>query len=99
MSRVVNGSPRVSPRSREAVLKAIEELGYAPNRAARQLVTRRTDTVALVVAESDQRLFHEPYFAGIIRGWSSCALTWSFASRPDMILSWDTNRRPVSSSI
>jgi len=68
VSRVVNGSPRVSPQAREAVLRAIEELGYVPNRAARTLVTRRTDTVALVVAESDQRLFGEPYFAGIIRG-------------------------------
>ncbi|MFI0407700.1 LacI family DNA-binding transcriptional regulator [Actinomadura sp. 3N508] len=68
VSRVINGSPRVSPQAREAVLKAIDELGYVPNRAARTLVTRRTDTVALVVAESDQRLFDEPYFAGIIRG-------------------------------
>ncbi|WP_030166676.1 LacI family DNA-binding transcriptional regulator [Spirillospora albida] len=68
VSRVVNGSPRVSARAREAVLRAIEELGYVPNRAARALVTNRTDTVALVVAESDQRLFGEPYFAGIIRG-------------------------------
>ncbi|GGT66346.1 LacI family DNA-binding transcriptional regulator [Actinomadura citrea] len=71
VSRVVNGSPRVSPQAREAVRKAIEELGYVPNRAARTLVTRRTDTVALVVAESDQRLFGEPYFAGIIRGISN----------------------------
>jgi DNA-binding LacI/PurR family transcriptional regulator len=68
---VVNGSPRVSERARQAVLKAIDELGYVPNRAARTLVTRRTDTVALVVAESDQRLFGEPYFAGIIRGISN----------------------------
>ncbi|MBD2899256.1 LacI family DNA-binding transcriptional regulator [Spirillospora sp. NPDC000708] len=71
VSRVVNGSPRVSERARQAVLKAIDELGYVPNRAARTLVTRRTDTVALVVAESDQRLFGEPYFAGIIRGISN----------------------------
>jgi DNA-binding LacI/PurR family transcriptional regulator len=71
VSRVVNGSPRVSEQAREAVLRAIEELGYVPNRAARTLVTRRTDTVALVVAESDQRLFGEPYFAGIIRGISN----------------------------
>ncbi|MGP4023490.1 LacI family DNA-binding transcriptional regulator [Actinomadura sp. 3N407] len=71
VSRVVNGSPRVSAQAREAVLKAIDELGYVPNRAARTLVTRRTDTVALVVAESDQRLFDEPYFAGIIRGISN----------------------------
>ncbi|MBO2448829.1 LacI family DNA-binding transcriptional regulator [Actinomadura barringtoniae] len=71
VSRVINGSPRVSPQARDSVLKAIDELGYVPNRAARTLVTHRTDTVALVVSESDQRLFAEPYFAGIIRGISA----------------------------
>ncbi|HEY7488213.1 MAG TPA: LacI family DNA-binding transcriptional regulator [Streptosporangiaceae bacterium] len=68
VSRVVNGSPKVSPQAREAVLNAIDELGYVPNRAARTLVTRRTDTVALVVSESEQRVWDEPFFAGIIRG-------------------------------
>ncbi|MFF5263890.1 LacI family DNA-binding transcriptional regulator [Actinomadura viridis] len=71
VSRVINGSPRVSAEAREAVLRAIDELGYVPNRAARTLVTRRTDTVALVVAESEQRVFDEPFFAGIIRGIST----------------------------
>ncbi|GAA4096284.1 LacI family DNA-binding transcriptional regulator [Actinomadura miaoliensis] len=71
VSRVINGSPRVSRRAREAVLRAIDELGYVPNRAARTLVTRRTDTVALVVAESELRVFDEPFFAGITRGISS----------------------------
>ncbi|WP_246486529.1 LacI family DNA-binding transcriptional regulator [Kribbella qitaiheensis] len=54
-----------------AVLKAIDELGYVPNRAARNLVTRRTDCVALVISEPGERLFTEPYFAGIVRGISS----------------------------
>ncbi|MCP2359120.1 DNA-binding LacI/PurR family transcriptional regulator [Nonomuraea thailandensis] len=68
MSRVINGSPNVSAKAREAVELAIRELGYVPNRAARALVTRRTDTVALVVSESQFRVFDEPYFAGTIRG-------------------------------
>lgn len=68
VSRVINGSPNVSDKAREAVRQAIEELGYVPNRAARALVTRRTDTVALVVSESELRVFDEPYFAGTIRG-------------------------------
>lgn len=68
VSRVINGSPKVSPQAREAVRKAIEELGYVPNPAARTLVTRRTDTVALVVSESEERIWGEPFFAGIIRG-------------------------------
>ena len=71
VSRVINGSPKVSEQAREAVQQAIEELGYVPNRAARALVTRRTDTVALVVSESEERVFGEPYFAGTIRGISS----------------------------
>lgn len=71
VSRVINGSSQVSPRTREAVHDAISELGYSPNHAARTLVTRRTDTVALVVSESRDRLFEDPFFADIIRGVSS----------------------------
>ncbi|MGC1215383.1 MAG: LacI family DNA-binding transcriptional regulator [Micromonospora sp.] len=71
VSRVVNGSPQVSPEARAAVQAAIAELGYVPNRAARALVTQRTDSVALVVSESGERVFTEPFFAGIVRGVSS----------------------------
>jgi DNA-binding LacI/PurR family transcriptional regulator len=71
---VVNGSPQVSPAARAAVERAIVKLGYVPNRAARSLVTRRTDSVALVVSESEERVFGEPFFAGIVRGISSALL-------------------------
>ncbi|WP_086731093.1 LacI family DNA-binding transcriptional regulator [Streptomyces carpinensis] len=71
VSRVINGSPKVSARSRAAVEQAIDELGYVPNRAARSLVTRRTDSVALVVPDAENRLFSEPYFSEIIRGVSA----------------------------
>ncbi|MEV4203042.1 LacI family DNA-binding transcriptional regulator [Micromonospora globbae] len=74
VSRVVNGSPQVSPEARAAVEQAIAELGYVPNRAARALVTQRTDSVALVVSESGDRVFTEPFFAGIVRGVSSALL-------------------------
>ncbi|WP_263105280.1 LacI family DNA-binding transcriptional regulator [Kitasatospora sp. DSM 101779] len=71
VSRVINGSPRVSEKAREAVQAAIAELGYVPNRAARTLVTSRTDSVALVVPEAETRLFSEPYFSDIISGVSA----------------------------
>jgi DNA-binding LacI/PurR family transcriptional regulator len=77
VSRVVNGSPQVSPEARAAVQAAIAELGYVPNRAARALVTQRTDSVALVVSESEERVFGEPFFAGIVRGISSGLLETS----------------------
>jgi DNA-binding LacI/PurR family transcriptional regulator len=67
-SRVINGSDQVSEASRTAVLQAIDDLGYVPNRAARSLVTRLTDVVALVVSESEERFFGEPFFGQIVRG-------------------------------
>jgi DNA-binding LacI/PurR family transcriptional regulator len=42
-----------------------------PNRAARSLVTRRADSVALVVSEPHARFFSEPFFAGMVRGVSA----------------------------
>ena len=71
VSRVINGSPQVSDEVREAVLQAIDDLGYVPNRAARSLVTRRADSIALVVSESEDRVFAEPFFAGVIRAVSA----------------------------
>jgi DNA-binding LacI/PurR family transcriptional regulator len=68
VSRVINGSPKVSPEARAAVEQAIAALGYAPNRAARSLVTRRADAVALVVCEPEERVFAEPFFAAVARG-------------------------------
>lgn len=68
VSRVVRGTDNVSRTTRAAVHDAIEQVGYVPNQAARSLVTRRTDAVALVVAESEQRVFAEPFFAPLARG-------------------------------
>ncbi|MFD4370987.1 LacI family DNA-binding transcriptional regulator [Streptomyces sp. NPDC058486] len=68
VSRVINGSPKVSEQAKAAVEKAVAELGYVPNRAARALAGSRTDAIALVVPETEARLFAEPYFLDIIRG-------------------------------
>ena len=68
VSRVVNDSPKVSPEAKAAVERSIEALGYVPNRAARSLVTKRTDAIALVIAERESRLFADPVLAGMVTG-------------------------------
>lgn len=68
VSRVVNGSTRVSPNTRIAVERAIRDLDYVPNRAARSLVTRRTDSIGLVIPEPTTKLFDDPYFPRLVRG-------------------------------
>jgi DNA-binding LacI/PurR family transcriptional regulator len=74
VSRVVNGSEQVSPAARRAVESAIAELGYVPNRAARALVTQRTDSIALVIFESGKRFFAEPFFGRIVQSISSALI-------------------------
>lgn len=69
VSRVVNGSTTVAEPIREAVNRAVAELGYVPNLAARSLVTQRTDSIALVMPEAATRVFSDDQvFPGIILG-------------------------------
>ncbi|WP_424449368.1 LacI family DNA-binding transcriptional regulator [Microbacterium arborescens] len=71
VSRVVNGSTAVSPTALESVRRAIAELNYVPNRAARSLASRSTMAIALVVPEDTTRLFGDPFFASVVSGINS----------------------------
>jgi LacI family transcriptional regulator len=51
VSRVVNNEAHVRPALREKVLKAVEELGYRPNLAARQLAGNRSFLISLVMID------------------------------------------------
>ena len=67
-SRAINGGLRVSPEAKASTDAAVADLGYIPNRAARSLVTRRADSVALVVPEPDEKVLSDPFFASTIHG-------------------------------
>jgi DNA-binding LacI/PurR family transcriptional regulator len=68
VSRVVNGANGVRQPLVERVRRAVEELGYVPNQAARSLVTKRHDAVAVIIAEPETRIFADPYFGLQLRG-------------------------------
>ena len=63
VSRVINGSERVSPETRQRVEQAIADLGYIPSRLARGLIRQKTGTFALVVPD-----VANPFFTLIVRG-------------------------------
>ncbi|MER5884808.1 LacI family DNA-binding transcriptional regulator [Streptomyces sp. NPDC001941] len=67
-SRVVNGGAGVRQPLVEKVQRAVEELGYIPNHAARTLVTRRNGAVAVIIAEPEFRIFSDPFFEQQVRG-------------------------------
>ncbi|MEU9859598.1 LacI family DNA-binding transcriptional regulator [Streptomyces sp. NPDC047971] len=68
VSRVVNGGAGVREALAEKVRRAVEELGYIPNHAARTLVTRRNGAVAVIIAEPEFRIFSDPFFEQQVRG-------------------------------
>ena len=73
-SRVVNGTGYTSTEARARVEAAIEELGYVPNALARQLRSKRTKTIALVVSD-----ISNPFFTTIARGVEDYAVGHGFS--------------------
>ncbi|MEM6986138.1 MAG: LacI family DNA-binding transcriptional regulator [Pseudomonadota bacterium] len=57
VSRVLNGSARVSEGTRARVMQAISQHNYRPNAAAKALATRRTRTVAAVIPTLEHSIF------------------------------------------
>jgi DNA-binding LacI/PurR family transcriptional regulator len=66
-SRVLRGDAKVSDHARETVLEAARAVSYVPNLAARSLVTGRSDSVAFLVEETEERMFADPFFLGMLR--------------------------------
>lgn len=63
VSRVINGNPSVSNKTRLAVQQVINEMNYIPNAAARSLVNKKTNTIGVLVYNIMQ-----PFWNGIFAG-------------------------------
>lgn len=63
ISRVLNNKPDVSEETKIKVEKVIKKLGYNPNRIARGLVLRKTNSIGLVIPD-----INNPFFPEIIKG-------------------------------
>ncbi|MGW2836534.1 LacI family DNA-binding transcriptional regulator [Streptomyces sp. NPDC001493] len=70
-SRAVNNVPNVSRAKREAVERAVRELGYVPNPTARALAGNRVGAVVLAASSDEAGLFADPFFAEVVVGVST----------------------------
>jgi LacI family repressor for deo operon, udp, cdd, tsx, nupC, and nupG len=86
VSRAFTRPDRVNHSTREHVLAVAEELGYAPNPAARALESGRTNTLALLVPD-----ISNPYFSGVIKGAERAA-----AAAGMVLVLGDTQENPAT---
>ncbi|MEM7111475.1 MAG: LacI family DNA-binding transcriptional regulator [Chloroflexota bacterium] len=63
VSRAMNDKGEISPDTKKRVMAAVRELGYQPNRMAQSMVTRRTRTVGVVLAD-----ITNPFFPEVAKG-------------------------------
>lgn len=68
VSRVLTGSPKVSPAARQAVERAIAETGFRLNAHARSLASGRSDAIAVLLTQPTEELFDDPTIRGLFRG-------------------------------
>lgn len=71
VSRVINQHPNVRPEVREQVWRVIREVGYYPHAAARNLVTRRSQIIGVVIPETVPKVFSDPYFPVVLHAISN----------------------------
>ena len=57
VSNVLNQPHKVSPKTIDRVLQAIDELGFVPNRAARALAAGTSNTIGMVIADLSNSFF------------------------------------------
>jgi LacI family transcriptional regulator len=63
VSRALNGHESVSEDARRRVIEAARKLRYVPHSAARSLITRRTQTIGVLLPD-----LHGEFFSELIRG-------------------------------
>jgi LacI family transcriptional regulator len=73
VSRVINNNERVIADTRKQVEAAIKELGFRPSRLAQSLVTQKTCTIGLVVAD-----ITNPFYFEVARGVQDTALAQGY---------------------
>jgi DNA-binding LacI/PurR family transcriptional regulator len=71
VSRVLNGTAKVSPEREKAVKKAIAKYNFTPNATARRLAGGRSGLIALLMEESSEEFFLNPFWGQVVQGFSS----------------------------
>ena len=68
VSRAIYNTAKISDATKERIFRAMEELHYYPNAAARSLANRQAMTLGIILPNSEEDLFINPFFIDVMRG-------------------------------
>ncbi|MCL4426725.1 MAG: LacI family transcriptional regulator [Firmicutes bacterium] len=74
VSRVINGTARVSEETRQRVLRTVETLNYRPNLLAQSLKRKKSRTIGLIVEN-----IANPFFPDVVRGVEEAAHRYGYS--------------------
>src|ERR1041385_1885949 len=69
VSRLINGSSTVKPKTARRVWRVIQRLNYYPNTQARSLVSGRSRILGLIISD-----ISNPFFPELVKGFENIAL-------------------------
>lgn len=87
VSRVISNHSRISAATSSKIKKIMEEMGYHPNMMAKSLVSKTTNTLAIMLPRPAEELFQDFFFGELLRG----ILTQSAPAGYDMLLTAATS--------
>lgn len=78
VSRVFNGRPDVSPRTREKIERIAREMGYQPNAVARGLATKRSMTIGVFFQDHVNSGLRHPFFHDVLAAFKDVVGTYGY---------------------
>ena len=68
VSRAIDGNPRISDETRSKIFGIIEEYGYKPNTAARNLARNKTNAIGIVMPHGESGIYATTFFQESLKG-------------------------------
>ncbi|UFT98585.1 LacI family transcriptional regulator [Radiobacillus kanasensis] len=71
VSKIINQTGSIGPRTKEKVMKIIEETGYQPSFSAKALATKKSNLIGLIYAGEVHVEFNHPFFNEVINSFKN----------------------------
>ena len=78
VSRVISNDSRISDATKQRVIKIMNDMSYHPNAIARSLVSKSTKTIGIIMPNSADKAFLNPFFPEALRGIINCVYNEGF---------------------